>query len=485
MKRMQPAASCAPLVEPICSCTPMSPAAVPPTADPPTTVDVAATTTSLRSDDDDDAPLVHRLYKDALASVFAFLTLEDLHATLMVCSFWSRVVDSMPRLSMPFSMSRSPSLVPPSALRRHIGFFISTNALDAAHLSCLSDLLPHMRELFTWMTLAGPRAEVQMREPIRLPRRLQRLTLYLESVPGAAHTSQGQSISGSAQSLMDAIGELSQLEELTLALERSFDPDLRFGPLTRLHRLHTFAFDWQTWSQDQQWSDEQVAVIRDLPSLTALQLLNGEVSLLHRLTRPPHPLQWREIGLERTQWTDDHSVALPTLPSLTSFTPGEMSCTDFDFLARLPQLSTLRIEYAAIAPSLPRGFVSGLQSCAHLTDLIISSVPLTSAHLSAIFDRLTRLRTIKLSQLDELSDLSCFIREPLTRSLNTLRIWYCRHPALRTNELITLRALSQLTQLDIFWSMVGPLDAATSEFFTLPSPHMPNLIHFQYRPRPS
>jgi hypothetical protein len=448
------------------------------------------------------------LYKDALTSIFAFLDFDDLHSALLVSPSWSAAIRSMPRLDVslilvtrvPRSLIVQSSVIvravaqiakrlrtrsaasssADSSLARHIGELRTVESeLAVSELARLHIALPNLHTIDVVFVWIGP---LPLLCPFHLPCGLRRLKLHEKSMDRRGV--------GSCQSLVDVLGELNRLEELTLILSRSYDSDLRFGPLVHLRRLHTFTFRWCDGGSeaDVELSDEQVAAIRGLPSLTELELFNGYLpaQLLQRLAHQPHTLQWESVNLNWTRLTTAHGVALQSLSSLTSLRPLVFNCTNLDFMRHLPLLAIMHV-HVELNPALSQlsesVLISGLQSCHRLTDLSLEAVPLTSAHLTEIFAHLSLLHTLLLSRLEELADFSCFSHGSITRSLNTLQIWGCNHPALQMREMIHLSALSQLSRLEIRGSIVGPLDAPMSALFTPPSSHMPNLSKFDYHPR--
>jgi hypothetical protein len=85
--------------------------------------------------------------ESAVGRVWSLLTVHDLHATMSVCPYWSSVVTSLPRLSLPLVVHSAGSVSSiPRALRRHVGA-LGTNSdapLDVNEVERIHAILPHL-----------------------------------------------------------------------------------------------------------------------------------------------------------------------------------------------------------------------------------------------------------------------------------------------------------------------------------------------------
>ena len=123
-------------------------------------------------------------------------------------------------------------------------------------------------------------------------------------------------------------------------------------------------------------------------------------SLLCRLLRQPHDLQWQQISLPR-RLDDEAAALLPQLPSLTKIN-GYVACERFDWLRGLPNLTDICMSHDG--KDLPAGraapLVAALLYCTKIEILLLADLPdLTATLLEELLPRLPRLRELLLDRL--------------------------------------------------------------------------------------
>jgi hypothetical protein len=148
------------------------------------------------------------LYRDALGSVFSFLSLRELAASLSVSREWSAAVQSMRPAMLPADITAAniPALMS-SRLRRHVCELGQLDedadpklCLSSNDLSALSHALPQLLSL---------NAAVQPSDvPVLFPSRLQRLDLRVSQRPSIQQVLTTE--------ILASIDQLQQLHTLRL-----------------------------------------------------------------------------------------------------------------------------------------------------------------------------------------------------------------------------------------------------------------------------
>jgi hypothetical protein len=203
-------------------------------------------------------------------------------------------------------------------------------ALRPDQLFALSHAFPQLQSL--WIRLVDPCNDKQL----LFPSRLQRLDLdvgcSLDDASGAA--------------MMAAIGQLQQLHTLSLHL-RGIEASLM--PLQHLSLLRDLELG-ASFSNVERFSAELRALfwLHRLRIYVPLNIEVDQSALFHALLRDPSEqdlrvLQWREFALLDLTLTDEMTPLLLRLSSLQRMETGLASCTRFEFLAALPQLTDLEL----------------------------------------------------------------------------------------------------------------------------------------------
>jgi hypothetical protein len=195
-------------------------------------------------------------------------------------------------------------------------------------------------------------------------------------------------------------------------------------------------------------------------------------------------LQWQEISLP---WPllDDTAALLPQLPSVTALSLDASSLTHFDFLQRLPSLTSAHCSFSGMPADhahLLGDVVAALCRCTSITDLRLSFCDgLTAAHLSDLLPRLPRLHSLALVSLG-VESLSFLSVAPLTDHLSSLTLAGCAK--LPVAELCHVHSLRGLRELFIFGSFDESLAPECAALVALrpPSAALPRLESFSYRP---
>ena len=407
------------------------------------------------------APAVARLYRHALESVFAFLALREVALALRVSRGWLAAVGSMRRLELAVRQPNAPlAVLARSTMSRHVialggGLFNECLRFDTHTLSILADRMAHLRHLSCWF---DPPLPGQM----AFPSSLRRLDVRMCEPTSAAEINAG----------IAAIARLPLLEELGIMMD-ALDPHLSFAPLAALPLLRCLHIDLQD-SPDQP-SDAQVDQLRALPRLQQLNVPMS-TSLLRRLLRQPHDLQWQDVSLPYP--LDDEAAALlPQLPSLTKIVEY-VRCERFDWLRGLPNLADVCLSSDEEEPPAGRAalLVAALQCCTKIELLLLGDLPdLTATQLGELLSRLPRLRELLLDRLS-IDSLSFVAQPPLTSQLRRLELWHCRW--LPPAELRHVHSLRGLKTLKLFSAFAEPLDDDAQSLLKPPSAVMPLLEDF-------
>ena len=424
---------------------------------------------------------VMRVYRHALESIFSLLDLSDLSRALAVSRAWAAAVKWMKPIHASIERVLENKVfrpLPPverivgSPLLRHLAAIhirdagtssgFSWTPLSTASLALLVQHAPNLQSLWCDLTLTPT-------EPLFWPAKLTSLNLALEGDRSAASVNR-------VLTTLSALPLLSRLCLHLVVFDATNSVELRL--LAACPSLSDLKLESSS---------------RRLPCLTGLQLEQIRVSLGHLqrlhigsmstnnlavLLQPPVTARWQDIG---SVWADQRAGEL--LVTLQSLTKLDVSYTEHtahvDFLAQLPSLTALRLagyNYANnSACCIPAGaVVSSLVRCSSITELSLRC-GLSSAHWSALFAKLTKLK--KLTIHGGLETLRCFTSGPITLPLEELSMIGLNLPPA---ELSDLSGLHRLRTLDLNHCFSPQLDVATiTSLFppTLLLPALEELFH--------
>lgn len=145
---------------------------------------------------------ISRLYRHALESIFAVLTLRDLHSVLQVNKEWCSTVDRMPSIGASVMLPR-PVACCRSSLTQHVSHCTGCGSAPVSYFTEIAERMPRLS------SLSGGIASSEWDHPFTLPPRLQSLSFMLPALR------QGQT---GLWHLLDAIEPLSLLHTLQIKL---------------------------------------------------------------------------------------------------------------------------------------------------------------------------------------------------------------------------------------------------------------------------
>jgi hypothetical protein len=415
---------------------------------------------------------VARLYRHALESILAFSDAKTLMAALRVSKEWLAAVGSMRALALRVECITAPveSVTAPVMARHVADLRLCAEERTAADgLGCFARLMPHLRRLECWVP-EGP-----LGAALRFPAGLRELSLRaIGSQTSAAHIN----------AAIDAASWLVRLELLSFQCER-MDSLISFAPLAALPLLRHVAVVAHC-DRVAGLTDEQADELRALPRLQSLDVNPISTALLRRLLAQPHELQWQHLPLP---WplTDDDAALLPQLPSLTALSFSAESLSSFDFLHRLPNLASIscfcKFRPDSARAALPDPLVAALSRCANVTQLRVEDcLELTAAELADLLPHLPRLQSLSLTDIG-IDSLDFLAQPPMTGQLSSLTLSYCtRLPLAELRHLHELHGLRELSIDDSFNERVDP-DCEALEALRPPSAALPLLRSFTFLPR--
>ena len=201
---------------------------------------------------------------------------------------------------------------------------------------------------------------------------------------------------------------------------------------------------------------QHIEQLRALHQLRCLTVQADKLSL-PALLAPPHQLQ-----------------------QLTSLRVSDSPVDHIDYVASMPVLTALAVQFDASGVLTPRVFAA-LSACTQLVSLELTdgdSFPFTSEDLVACLPHLPHLRELTLKWCTRLTSLA-FLRAgllPFTLTALSIDMFKPELALQELHELLHLRALTSLTLGRRICS--APLDAATLRLFTPPSHALPALRSF-------
>jgi len=421
------------------------------------------------------------LYQHALQSVFGFLSMCDLSASLRVCRGWKTAALYMGSLEIVMVSSMKSFLVPgPSALARHIREIGDRSdyhghrfaRLNSIELGYFKHRCTHLQALF--MTIALPLSE----GPVEFPADLR--TLGMCVVGGVGVASSTQQING----LISAIGQLKHLENLELILP-SADDNVSFAALEKLSaELQWVAFTWANLPTHMTFSQQQFAQLRALlpPSSGFCAMQGADVAFVRNLIGAPNPPQWKSFGIDILN--DEMMLHVTQMPNLTTLDAINFRCSDYNFMHNYSRLEELSLGFQADAnadaPSIHAFLFSCEDGCFRLLQrMALRSCSMDHRQMETMLRGMPTLQELAIegsSHLESFNFLSAV--KSLSSSLTRLCILDCSNPKLSPKELMHVRSLRALKVLILGGSLNAPLDSFSNE----PSILLPALRKFTYLP---
>lgn len=405
---------------------------------------------------------VSRLYRHALESIFAFLNQGEVVAALQVSHKWLDAVQSMGILKLEVTASSAPLwVIAASTLGRHIttlGTEANSVKLSSESFFILARHLKHLTKLACELYLPLGRGMLSVHTSVR--------ELNIKFMTSA------DIIDISAA--LKSVSQMSQLLSLTLHL-----PTLRsqhsFASLAELSSLCNLNIHINC--PVVKYSHAQVDELRALSWLTRFNVSGMTTSLLLRLLRQPHQLQWQDISLPKIL-KDESLTLLSRLSSLTEI-DTVVSCGRFNWLQSLSNLMIIDIQFfGPFVDGRTESLVTGLQWCTAVKVLALRHVTgLTDIHFMELLQRLPRLHSLNLFNLD-IQSLSFLTQQPMTHQLTILQLSECTQ--LPLTELLKVHSLSRLEKLDLDQSFNVLMDANEQAIYTPPSLVLPQLMLFRY-----
>jgi hypothetical protein len=428
---------------------------------------------------DSQPPSPPELYRDALHTVYGWLTFKELVTTSRINKSWYAAACNLKsrgeRLDdvtndVIYQMVQSP-------LRRHVTQLISDpgedTCLTVASLLLLKTFMPHVEQICCGVIVAEDTTP-QLALPVGL--RFIRITFRVKTnLPTPAVD----------EMLIRLVASIARgcprLTSCQFGVKLAASPAVWstmngriVEPLSRMSSLTDLAL----------YGGPHPACIDLLRRMTQLRRITTVMSAeqLDQLTAEPH-----QFALESLQDIDEINpatiAALIRLPTLTELTPRCWRVNDpGTLLAHLPHLTKLHV-CGIRRVDINRCMVA-LARLTNLESLTLSHPELTSAHLCTLLPHLTRLSQLELWGCTALSSLACLsLTHHLASTLQKLSVSMCH--SIPPFELHHLRALTALRKLTVWNSFTAVLDASTiAEFtpgsLTFQSHHFPHLAEFYY-----
>ena len=414
-----------------------------------------------------------RIYRHALESIFEMLQLGDLTQLLAVSRAWAAVVRSMKPIDAAIervddgsdafrplppiaSIVSSPLLRHVSAIHIRGDYTDAWTPLNTESLGLLAQHASSLTSLWCALTLT-------LNEPVVLPAKLHSLKLQLD----------GEYTDDASNGVLRALAALPSLSRLSLTL--SFDAALELSILAASQSLIELELPFAS-----AFTPIQMEQIRSaLGHLRHLSIGRFWTSELEDLLQPPVTARWQDIGLVGGDArAGELLLNLPSLTKLHLSYYDRIRANEVEFLPQLPQLTVLHLDCDSgrgeEGPSPADAVLASLVRCRGIIDLSLNC-GFTSAHWSALFDKLTRIRKLMIF-LEDGETLQCFTAGPITQSLEELSIQGFELPP---SEITNLYALRHLRTLDLDESFSPRLDAGMLDSHSPPTAHFPSLIHFR------
>jgi hypothetical protein len=281
--------------------------------------------------------------------------------------------------------------------------------------------------------------------------------------------------------------QLPLLDSFSLTLSRQ-EPLVSFASLRLLTSLTRLDVSWPMMLLEPP-SDAQVDDIRALGHhLTLHHFTFGRGTppaavMCHLLQSPPALHHLRSLcsgsGMELNT---ELGRLLPSLPLLTCLDMTLLPDCDGSFLTLLPTLVDLDLKLSKIVDTASLdSLAESLQRCAQITRLNLKSCRFTPGQMIVLLSGFNDLRALTFYDSKEITSLRFLTCGPITRTLTSLRLEFCKHASLRSSELVCVQALQSLKELVVAVCFAPEvLDAATKALYTPPSALMPALVKFSY-----
>jgi hypothetical protein len=424
------------------------------------------------------------LYRDALTSVLAFLSLPELAAALSVNKEWAAAVQSMRPSMLPAAVSsHALNALLSSRLRRHVGQ-LGMRSGDRWLLSLRSIELPLVRALPQLQSLNVFLDELPSGAQLQFPPRLQRLQLALPDAVNAQDCA----------AVLTSIGRLVQLHTLQLRMKNGA---VSLAPLQQLPLLRDLELDVDLGPIVEPFAIE----LRALPHLHRLCICAWGIGQTHHdalftalLRDAPeeelHRLQWNDFAIDSLELTDELTPLLLRLPLLERLKVDLSGCTHFDFFSALPQLTHLELhlwhmEDVAWKELLALFTSDGLT---HLHTLELWAAPCSEDDLAKLLSHTPSLISLALGEMEQVASLSFFRQLPkLAETLTHLTVERVYSWRLTAADLQSLVVLRQLRELRLIKWPNNRFESPTAEdrapFERRPCVVLPNLEVFEWAVR--
>ncbi len=417
-----------------------------------------------------------RLHVDALEAIFDFLSFNELRSAMLVCQSWLDAVYLMRGLTAGKHLASHTDLplLFASRLARHVRRFANMYCYQLTHVQ-LSQAIHSMPFLQTLSIGAMPHADwARSLRGLQLPTTLRDVSIHFAEGFATA----------SANLILKLLGQHEPLQKLRLWFSH-LSSAVSFAPLREATQLQTFSIGGVSTAL--QLTPQHLQQIRPLP-ISELALPGcSTAALLSLLQMEGPPLRWTKVPT-RASVVDDAVAAL--LPTLVHLHELRSECFDsealssFDFLADLPTLHTLCLDFPAESQPPVDRLTTMLAAMryplAQLTSFTLEGLPLDDAQLESLLTLMPQLDSLNLGWMDSFNSLTFLA--PVAATLRTLRVSFCQHPDLTPIKLRYLQELPQLTELDLDRSMSELLDTLSVDLLTPPSQLLPTLQSFTYDP---
>jgi hypothetical protein len=401
-------------------------------------------------------PSIH-LYTDALRSVFIYCTLNELSICMSVSHHWQSSVLSS-RCCGHRLFGGASALIRhemlSARLRKHVSQLCTIEEdWQIGNIHRLADTMPHLHILS--IVLVCPFVMINVGQ---FPPQLRQLTVRMPpSTPepeGFMHT-------------LRAIADLTHLTQLTICSHGnrltesvcSFEPLIQScslqhliieGPLTLCTRV-------------------QMEQFRRIPKLESISIEHLTPALMELLLKPPHHLQWKQIG-SLYNANEQMISLLSRLPSVTKLNLCELVSPHVDSLSNLPHLSVLDLGFATVNPHYHvrvhvSRILTSVQHCSALTKLTLfalgsrpSGKPIcwTEHQLADLFHHLTHLHEFTLARPERIRSLAFLAHAPSLKSFTLYDHLDKSKCTLPMSELIHVFALPALTSFYISPQLFHP-----------------------------
>jgi hypothetical protein len=378
-------------------------------------------------------------------------------------------------------------VAPTSGLVRHV-ITLSLYLIDLADLVAVANGVQCLRNLSVVM-VALQDSWVDTLNTVRLPLLLQQVSITfpydktgctLRQLPTAP-----------INAAIEATSRLHHLHTLTIQIDcaERLCPDISFASLEHAHALTTLDIDAGSQFWNDNLTSEQLLQIRQLSQLTTLSLQPCDNAAFVKLLQCKHtPPQWKErvnshIFIDDTIG-DILPVALPHM-DVIALSPLDWSdLTELHFLSRMTALRTLTFKTLGYGVHRHERLVSMLARMntplSMLQSVYFDDIPFDTSHLQRWLTLTPRLHTLVLSSMK--LDSMAFL-ESVRTTLCRFELIRCQTTGVRLDAFVKqLQRLEHLTHLVVHYTFAYSVTQTSLALFALPSPSIPTLVSFDYRP---